>query len=81
VCRSVKKNTHRPAERLDPKISLDVDVTIPLYLVVVKCSATSVRREAIELLLNYPRWEGLWDSLVSVNIAKWVMDVESVYEG
>ena len=63
------------------KIALDLDVIIPLYLVAVKCSATSVRREAIELLLNYPRWEGLWDSLVSGNIAKWIMDVESVYEG
>ena len=61
--RSVKRNTRRSAERLDPKIALDLGVIIQLYLVAMKCSATSVRREAIELLLNYPRWEELWDSL------------------
>jgi hypothetical protein len=42
-----------------PKFALDVGIVIPLYLVGVKCSATSVRREAIELLLNCPRREGL----------------------
>lgn len=63
-----------------PKFALDVGVVIPLYLVGIKCSATSVRREAIELLLKYPRREGLWDSVVSGNVVQWILDVESVYE-
>jgi len=63
-----------------PKFALDVGVVIPLYLVGVKCSSTSLRREAIELLLKYPRREGLWDSVVAGNVVEWILDVESVYE-
>jgi hypothetical protein len=63
-----------------PKFALDVGVVIPLYLVGIKCSVTSVRREAIELLLTYPRREGLWDSVVAGNVVQWILDVESVYE-
>ena len=73
-----QRKTRRPADRLDPKITLDVGAIIPLYLVAMKCSATSARREAIELLLNYPRWEGLWDYCVREYRQ---MDFESVYEG
>jgi hypothetical protein len=62
------------------KFALDVGVVIPLYLVGVKCSATSVRREAIELMFKYPRREGLWDSVVAGHIVQWILDVEGVYE-
>ena len=63
-----------------PKFALDVGVVIPLYLVGIKCSAISVRQEAIELLQTYPRREGLWDSVVAGAVVKWILEVESVYE-
>lgn len=63
-----------------PRFALDVGVVIPLYLVGIKCSATSVRREAIELLLKYPRREGLWDSVVSANVVQWVLEIEGAHE-
>ena len=63
-----------------PKFALDVGCVIPLYLAGMKCSATSVRREAIELILTYPRIEGLWDSVVPGNIMQQILDVEEVYE-
>ena len=63
-----------------PKFALDVGVVIPLYLVGIKCSVTSVRREAMELLFDYPRREGLWDSCVAGSIINWIMTVEGVYE-
>jgi hypothetical protein len=63
-----------------PKFALDVGVVIPLYLVGVKCSATNLRREAIELMLNNPRREGLWDSVVAGSVVQWILDIESVHE-
>ena len=63
-----------------PKFALDVGVVIPLYLVGIKCSATSVRREVIQLMKTYPRREGLWDSVVAGAVVEWILEVESVYE-
>jgi len=63
-----------------PKFALDVGIVIPLYLVGVKCSATSLRREVIELMHASPRREGLWDSVVAGSVVRWILDVEAVYE-
>lgn len=63
-----------------PRFALDVGVVIPLYLVGIKSSVVSLRRDAQELLTNYPRREGLWDSVVSGKVVEWILEVEMVYE-
>ena len=40
----------------------------PLYTVAMKCRLPEVRHEAIALLLQYPRREGLWDSFTAGRI-------------
>jgi hypothetical protein len=58
------------------RFSLDIGVIPPLYLVATKCRHSSLRREALELLFANPRQEGMWDSLLSAHIGKWLMSWE-----
>ncbi|PVH83397.1 hypothetical protein DL98DRAFT_513281 [Cadophora sp. DSE1049] len=51
-------------------------IVYPLYVVATKCRNRELRREAIRLLLSSPRREGLWDSLLSGQVAQWVMEIE-----
>lgn len=50
-------------------------VIVPLYVVVYSCPHSKTRGEAIGLLLETRR-EGLWDAVMAVKIAQWVMGFE-----
>jgi hypothetical protein len=63
-------NTH------DPTFSFDMQNVWPLFVVAKKCRDPVVRREAIRLLAEWPRREGIWDSDVAVGISKWVVSIE-----
>lgn len=70
--------TSRPSTA---KFTLDIGVIVPLYLVALKCRLSTLRRKAIALLLEWPRREGVWDSLFAGKIAEWVMHIEEEYLG
>lgn len=58
------------------RFAFDIGVVPALYLVAVKCRDRRVRREAMVLLERYPRREGVWDSVATAAIAKWVVRLE-----
>jgi hypothetical protein len=62
-----------------PKFSSDSHVIIPLHMIVHKCRVGKIRRKAIELLVRYPRREGVWDSILAARIGGWAMCVEEEF--
>jgi hypothetical protein len=56
--------------------SFDLGVIPPLYLTVVKCRVSEVRKTALELLVKHPRRHGVWDSVTTAAIGAWVTDME-----
>lgn len=55
---------------------VDIGVILPLYFVGHKCREPIIRRRAISLLLNWPRREGVWDSIFAGRITEWAMTIE-----
>jgi hypothetical protein len=62
-----------------PKFCFDTEVVIHLWSVGHKCRNPTLRRKVISLLLDYPRREGLWDSVFAANIIAYVMEFEEKY--
>lgn len=56
--------------------ALDLGVVPPLYLVMVKCRDPKLRREAMRLLEENPRREGVWDSVTTTALGRWVISLE-----
>jgi hypothetical protein len=57
----------------------DLGVIVPLYLIGLKCRVSSIRGRAINLLLGYPRTEGIWDSGFAGKFTSWVRDLEEEF--
>jgi hypothetical protein len=62
--------------RAKPLFTTDIGVVGALYTVAAHCRAPHIRREAIALLLLYPRQEGLYSSHISGRIAWESMQLE-----
>lgn len=60
----------------DPMFAFDMQNVWPLFVVAKKCRDPVVRREAVRLLIEWPRREGIWDSVVAAAISKWVVSIE-----
>lgn len=56
--------------------SFDYGVVQPLYVVATRCRDPHIRRDAISLLVDYPRREGTWDSAMAAMIATRIMNIE-----
>ncbi|CAG8956230.1 hypothetical protein HYFRA_00003610 [Hymenoscyphus fraxineus] len=56
--------------------ALDLGIVPPLFVVATKCRDRKIRREAIKLLKNSPRREGMWDSILCGRVAQWIMEIE-----
>ncbi len=56
--------------------AFDIGVVPPLYLVMVKCRDPKLRREALSLLEQNPKREGVWDSVACVALGRWVISLE-----
>ena len=50
-----------------------------LWITGVRCRDKAIRRKVIELLIKYPRREGVWDGLFVAKIVKFIMDLEEQY--
>jgi len=59
-----------------PVYVFDAGVIGFLYSVALWCRNPEVRRQAISLLRQYPRREGLWHSQMEMTVASWVMSKE-----
>ena len=56
--------------------SFDFGIIPPLYLTIVKCRVSEIRKKALQLLTDYPRREGVWDSVTTAALGKWVIEME-----
>ncbi|OCL06943.1 hypothetical protein AOQ84DRAFT_223354 [Glonium stellatum] len=72
--RSCHSSPRPPLRR--PVFSFGFGVVASLYLVASRSRNPAIRRRAINLLLNYPRREGVWDSVVAGQIAWECMTME-----
>lgn len=66
----------RRGGRKAASFTLDNEILQPLFLVATKCRHRSIRNEAIQLLKQADRQEGLWNSLLSARVAERVRDIE-----
>ncbi|KAG4430466.1 hypothetical protein IFR05_014055 [Cadophora sp. M221] len=69
------------AKSKTPKFTFDSLVVIPLYMVTFKCRDPRIRRKAVRLLLENPRREGVWDSVLGGRMGEWAMCVEEEFVG
>ncbi|KAG4439885.1 hypothetical protein IFR05_004609, partial [Cadophora sp. M221] len=58
------------------RFAFDIGVIPPLYLVMIKCRDRRLRRQAMHLLKEYPRREGVWDTVATVHLGRWVIGLE-----
>lgn len=58
------------------EFSLDMNLVAPLYAVAVRCREPDTRRQAISLLHQVPRVEGIWSSLIAARVAERMMTLE-----
>lgn len=66
--------------------AFDIGVVPALYLVAVKCRNRPLRHRALALLQAHPRREGVWDSVATLALGRWVVGLEEegtkkFYEG
>ncbi|OQV10601.1 Fungal Zn2-Cys6 binuclear cluster domain-containing protein [Cladophialophora immunda] len=54
----------------------DIGMILPLYLVASRCRHPKLRRQAIDVLHNGPRQEGIWNSAMLASIAERVIEIE-----
>jgi hypothetical protein len=65
-------------ERADNIRNFDGSVVAALFLVATRCRHRGIRREAMKLLREHPRREGLWDSVAVANVVQLFVDEEDV---
>ncbi len=58
------------------RFSFDTGIVPPLHVTASKCRDPVIRREAINLLFSSPRQEGMWDSVLSARIGRWLAACE-----
>lgn len=76
--------SHQPGAYREPEsyshikasFALDLGIIPPLFVVATKCRDRRLRRDAIGILLSSPRREGMWDSILSGQVARWIMEIE-----
>lgn len=56
--------------------AFDIGVVPPLYLIIVKCRDRKLRRQALKLMEENPRREGVWDSVATAALGRWVIGLE-----
>ncbi|CZR61336.1 uncharacterized protein PAC_11232 [Phialocephala subalpina] len=64
------------AQQVEGSFSLDFRTVLPLMVVSFMYRHIGVRRDIIQLFLDSPRREGLWDSVLLARIMKWRASIE-----
>lgn len=57
-----------------PKI--DIGLILPMFLVASRCRDPKLRREAIEVIRNGPRQEGVWNGAILASVAERIIEIE-----
>ncbi|RAL07073.1 Zn(II)2Cys6 transcription factor domain-containing protein [Aspergillus homomorphus CBS 101889] len=70
-------SSHMSGERPShPNFCLATTVAEPLFLIATRCREPTIRREALRLLKQYPRREGICEGMVAARIAETMIDIE-----
>jgi hypothetical protein len=64
------------AKKAKPHFTLEPGIIAPLMLVATRCRHPLIRREALELLVAWPRKEGVWDSHSAARRCQGWMEIE-----
>ena len=77
-CETVAKIEREITASSEPKMAVcfDLGIIMPLYFIASRCRHPGVRREALRLLIRFPRREGIWLSWVTGMVAQQVIDIE-----
>lgn len=70
-----EKSHYRESKNI-ATFTIDGSIVPSLYVVSIKCRNSRIRREAVRLLRDHPRREGLWDSALIARIGKLSIDIE-----
>jgi hypothetical protein len=70
---AARDNTQLPR---NTRFSFDIGIIPPLHVTATKCRDPVVRREAIDIMFNSPRQEGMWDGVLSARIGRWMVACE-----
>ncbi|KIW88112.1 uncharacterized protein Z519_11222 [Cladophialophora bantiana CBS 173.52] len=70
------KRLTMPQGRILHYPKFDTGLILPLYLVASRCRDPRLRRQAIEVLHNGPRQEGIWNSAILASIAERIIEIE-----
>ncbi|KFY23148.1 hypothetical protein V493_06049 [Pseudogymnoascus sp. VKM F-4281 (FW-2241)] len=70
------------AKNGEPPLTFSSDMGLigPLYYVCVKCPTVSIRTTAMELLLRYPRREGMWNSVLIAQMIQQFWELEASHK-
>ncbi|CZR63601.1 uncharacterized protein PAC_13498 [Phialocephala subalpina] len=79
LAESVLKEMPSRNKKRPTNFCFDTRVIVPLWMAGLKCRERSIRRAAINLLLSWPRREGIWDSVFAGRVLQWVMKVEEEF--
>ncbi|KAH8808483.1 hypothetical protein F5884DRAFT_821808 [Xylogone sp. PMI_703] len=61
---------------LNTRFCFETGLIPPLHTVGIRCRDPTIRREAISLLFRCHRQEGMWDSVLSARICRWLCSCE-----
>ncbi|KAK0105411.1 hypothetical protein ONS96_004801 [Cadophora gregata f. sp. sojae] len=59
----------------------DSRVVMPLWMAGLNSRDDTIRRKAVKLLLEFPRREGIWDSICAGKMVQWVAKLEEEFRG
>lgn len=59
-----------------PKTQFSMGLIMSLYYTATRCRDSSVRRDAIAILKELPRRNGVWDSWQAAKAAEWIVSIE-----
>jgi hypothetical protein len=68
--------TSKHLQIIKPTFSLSLGIIAPLYIASSRCRDPAIRRRAIHLLSISNRREGIWDSLLSAQVAQRILEIE-----
>ena len=65
-----------PAPIIKPTFSLTIGIIPALYIVASRCRDPAIRRQVVHLLSICNRREGIWDSRLTSQVARHILDIE-----
>ncbi|KAG4440086.1 hypothetical protein IFR05_004429 [Cadophora sp. M221] len=79
LAKAVMKEMPATSKTRPSNFCFDTRVIVPLWVVGLKCREPSIRKEAINFLLEHPRREGIWDSVFAGKVLQWATEVEEEF--